>query len=284
MNEMLTLLRDRYRLPENDLLPPGGVSSLQERPFIGVKLEENGQGIYVVLWTSVEGAMDCIRVNSRSTGYHLSLYGGDGTQEGIVLFEDSIQERRRNVRLANQLQEAGFEARVEQSDRGVVLSVDADANTASQAVETAVALAERLFGRLGMEMALSNLLAQRSNVIEITDQTLTEFSSGKMQRAVIFSEMTQCIRCRNNWEEVVRLTQQRSDLQFGVVFLNKSRAAFKKWMFSEQCPEIIPLGIVAPTAFLLVDGRVKKFVGTRLDQAPPAPELLERALEDVFNN
>lgn len=259
-------------IPDSPMVP----LQFTDYPFVQVRNLSNKTGAELVLWTSVEVAEDVIRITQTSGGFFVSM----GKGAGIRISEESAQEKRRNQRLLRQLEEEGFATKLAEENQFCRLETMQKAASQGQALEMAGTLAEILVSKLGMELALANLQSVRPNVQEVTDRNLSHFFA--QDKAVIFSELTQCIRCRQAFGNVIRLTSDFKDLLFGMVFLNKSRAEFKKRVFGREMPEIAASGIVAPTAFLIKDGRVSGYVGTRLSDPIPSPDSIEEAISNLW--
>ena len=285
MDALLTQAFDLLGLTAGKRLSPAPVGIFVERPFLAAEKIAEPVAVDLLLWTAVEEAEDVIRIQKSEGGWDVRLHS-HRAGEGLLIREDSPQEARRNQRLVRQLSESGLSATLVQSGisaGNALISISGQATNEREAIEMANRMALILTEKLGMEMALANLESVRPNVQEITDQNLGSYFAMHGQapgypKAVIFSELTQCIRCRNNWPEAIQLTAQYPDVAFGFVFLNKSRAGFKRHVFMEERPDIGASGTVAPTAFILDHGRIVNYVGTSLQEAPPPPELVERAV------
>ncbi len=253
------------------------IAAFNDRPFQDIR--SCGKDVKLVLWSSVETAEHWIKIQHTAVGFRVFIGSSSGSY--LPLHQESQQEQRRNFRLFRLLQEEGYSTSFEPGQ--AELRAETICATAEEAFKAANTLALILTEKLGMELALENLISVRQNALEVTDSNLDMFfADTNTSGAIIFSELTQCIRCRRNWPESIHITKAYPQMRFGFVFLNKSRAAFKRKIFSEQRPDIIPTGIVAPTAFLIRNGQVQEYIGTRLDEPLPHREQVEAAIHRVF--
>lgn len=243
--------------------------------------------IRIVLWTSVEDALDAICVSPTNDGFLVAL-GPDAS--GMAVRTVERQEQRRLEKLiVRDLGRAGCDVSTKpRDDSTTILFASKKTDDIDSALESVSAMADVLLGKLGMEAALRNLIERRGNVDEVMDEQTAGFLAfdddprETYPDTVFLTELTTCTRCRGKWDDVVRLTREWPDVAFRIVFLNKSRAVFKQKIFSVDRPDLARSGQVVPMLFLAQDGRLVDVIGTTLEEPPPSEEAINAAFERHF--
>lgn len=245
-------------------------------------------GARLIWWTSVEDHRHGTFILPEDGGFRVEL--GAAPDRGFEARAVERQEQRRLGKLiVRDLERAGFETEVTPVDDAIArLTARRTAPTAEAALDAADALAHAVQSRLGMEAAVFNLGRARENVSEIMDDETPRFirfdnaPRADYPDTVFLTELTNCPRCRSKWADTVAWTREFPGVRFGFVFLTKSRAVFKEKVFGELAPEIMKSGVVAPMLFLFRDGRLREYLGTRLEEPPPSSEAVRAALERSF--
>ena len=243
------------------------------------------------LWTTVDRARHCVTVSRRNGVFDVVLGDpADGDAAGFETRTAERQERRRLEKLiVRDLAKEGFAVSTRVlSPATTLLQASVHAGSVDRALSVVDRMAEVILGYLGLEAAVFNLSKARANVREVMDEVAAEFiycaesARAAYPDCVFFTELTTCPRCRSKWPDAVRLTRLFPGMPFCFVFLNKSRAVFKQKIFSEQCPQIMREGQVAPMVFFVKGGRVQEYLGTPLQEAPPSWEETLAAFRRCF--
>lgn len=241
------------------------------------------RGIVLTMSSSVEEACDVVTIESaQGTGGFVIDFGewkGGHTQGLIVNSQDAYNLNRIEKPVLGALKSLGCSCRtVVISERETILYASTAASTVKAAIETAKGMATAYLSRLGLEASVYNLIRQRKNVIEITEENLArwvhmpEDPSDTYPDVVIIVTTRVCRRCRAEWQELfVEGTRNRPDIHFGITFGDKPKRRFTRKVFEEDCGGVASTGKVMPFLIFYRQGVFQSYIATTREEPPPSP-------------
>ncbi|NCO42781.1 MAG: hypothetical protein COZ06_18450 [Armatimonadetes bacterium CG_4_10_14_3_um_filter_66_18] len=239
------------------------------------------RGIELQLTSSVEALSDCVTVDYVANDGELHVCFGRLTEDGpaglAVNTQTEFNRNRLEKPLQGELKMKGFEVRTApQDDRDTILYASKRAGNVLDALKTANALATPFLSQCGLESRLHNLLRQRDNVAEVSDDNLREFvrlddaPRDAYPDTVVVAATRVCRRCAAEFSWLsVGLSKERPDLKFGTAFMDKPSQQFKRKVLGADCGDVSVSGFVAPFVILYKNGVFQEYLATKRDEDPP---------------
>lgn len=253
--------------------------------------DENGsffRGVELALSSSVEDVKDYVAIDSPPDGgpfvTHFGRRVGDEPQGILVNTQDKYNTTRLERPIMGGLKLKGFKPELKPaSETETTLLAGKQCKTPLDALKAADGMVSVYLSKVGLEGKVYNLIKQRPNMVEITDDNLDQYikMDGELQDSyadiVMVTATRICRRCTSEFNWLFRgVTRRFTDTLFGIAFVDKPKLRFMPKVLDEDCGDVRTSGKVTPFVIFYKAGEFCEYVATKKVEHPPdEPTVLE---------
>ncbi|NOZ19633.1 MAG: hypothetical protein GXP25_00940 [Planctomycetes bacterium] len=246
--------------------------------------DENGpcfRGVELILFCSVEDAIDCVTIDYTPDGSSLVIHFGkrigEEAQGLTVNTQDKYNAFRIERPVIKALTRSGCEVETQPAgDTETTLYASKQEANVIDALNAANVMAKGYLERLGLEASVYNLIKCRSNVFEMTDDNMADWVKlddeprDSYRDVVIITSTRVCRRCKAEWQDLfLDYTKSHPHVTFGIAFTDKPKLKFIPKVFDEDCGGVRHSGKVTPFLIFYKEGVYKHYVATTREEPPP---------------
>ena len=258
--------------------------------------DENGgffRGVQLTISSSVEEVEDYATIDYVDGKYvsHLGRRVGEETQGLLVNTQDDYNKTRLERPIVGGLKLKGFGPELAPvSDTEMLIKASKEAKTALDALKAADGMVSVYLSKVGLEGKVYNLIKQRENVIEMTDDNMDQYVKTDEQpqdsypeKLVIVTATRICRRCTQEFNWLFRaFTQEHPDVLFAIAFVDKPKLRFMPKVLDQDCGDVRTSGKVTPFIIFYKQGEFCEYVATKKADQPPSKESVEEAMQRSF--
>jgi len=247
--------------------------------------DENGgffRGVELTLSSTVENVGDCATIDYVDGQFlaHLGRRVGEEAQGLLVNTQDRYNKTRLERPIVGGLKLKGFKPELTPvSDTETLVLASKGCKTALDALKASDAMVSVYLSKVGLEGKVYNLIEQRPNVVEITDENMGAYikmddeprdSYGDI---VIVTATRICRRCTSEFDWLFRgVTQHFPDILFGIAFVDKPKLRFMPKVLDQDCGDVRTSGKVTPFIIVYKQGEFCEYTATKKVEHPPDEE------------
>ncbi|MEW6359961.1 MAG: hypothetical protein AB1696_26725 [Planctomycetota bacterium] len=239
------------------------------------------RGVELILFSSVEAAVDCVTIDYLPDGANLIIHFGkrigDKAQGLAVNTQDQYNQFRIEKPVIKALTRSGFAVETKPaSDTETVLFASKQEANVIDALKAANVMATAYLERLGLEANVYNLIKCRKNVFEMTDDNMADWIRLKdeprdsYRDCVVITSTRVCRRCKAEWQDLfLNYTRSHPHVTFGIAFTDKPKLKFIPKVFDEDCGGVRHSGKVTPFLIFYKEGVFRHYMATTREEPPP---------------
>ena len=252
------------------------------------------QGVELTLSSSVEDVKDYVTIcYSPDDGQFITHLGRRvaGEPQGVLVnTQDKYNTTRLERPIMGGLKLKGFKPELKPaSDNETVLFAAKQSKTALDALKAADGMVSVYLSKVGLEGKVYNLIKQRPNMVEITDDTMGQYIKmddephESYSDIIIVTATRICRRCTSEFNWLFRgFTREHPDTLFGIAFVDKPKLRFMPKVLDQDCGDVRMSGKVTPFIIFYKQGQFCEYVATKKVDAPPSKESVVAAMQRSF--
>ena len=251
--------------------------------------DENGEffrGVELVLSCSVEDMKDYVTIDFVDGKFvtHLGPRVGEEPQGLLVNTQDRYNKTRLERPIVGGLKLKGFKPELKPANETeTLLFATKESKTALDALKAADGMVSVYLSKVGLEGKVYNLMKQRPNMVEITDDNMAKYikmddePQDSYSDIVIVTATRICRRCTSEFNWLFRgVTKRFPDMLFGIAFVDKPKLRFMPKVLDQDCGDVRTSGKVTPFIICYKQGEFCEYVATKkVDPPPDEPSVLD---------